>query len=156
MARPTFPLWILASGVLMLIGAITPWASAFGVTIDGLDGDGAIILVGGIVAVVLGIILMRTARRPRPLWALIVCVLAGMACAATASYDWASLEGVVGTAGLTDAEETLLVSVVSVGWGLVLSALASASLLAASVTGFVTRRGESPAPAPVPAPAPAE
>lgn len=134
MAKPSLLLWILASGVLMLAGAIMPWASAFGVTIGGLDGDGATILVGGIAAVVLGVILMRSAKRPRPLWALIVCVLAGMACTAPASYDWASLEGVVGTAGLTDAEETLLASVVSVGWGLVLSALASASLLAASVT----------------------
>ena len=147
--KPThIPPWIVASAALMLIGAIGPWAKFLGLTIGGMDGDGPIILVGAIVAIVLGILLWRTAKRPRPRWILIVCGIVGLLCAATAFYDWASLEGTVPATGLSDAEQDLVASAVSIGWGLIVAALASVSLLVASISGLVVRRREAEAEVP--------
>jgi hypothetical protein len=141
--------WILASAVVMVVGAVGPWAKAFGLTINGLDGDGTIILILGILAIVAGAIVARTSKRPRPRWPYIVCAIAGLLGAAIALYDWGSLEGVVDSTALSDAEEDLVAAAVSAGWGIVLAAIAGVSLTVASVAGFVGRKGETPVAAPV-------
>lgn len=132
----------------MAVGAVGLWAKAFGLTINGLDGDGTLILILGAVAVAAAVLMARSSSRSRPRWTYIVCIIAGALCAAIAFYDWGTLEGMVDSTSLSDAEEEIVAAVVSTGWGLVLAAVASVSLVVASVAGMATRGKEAPVPAP--------
>lgn len=115
--------WGLASSALLLLGSVTPWATAGPFTKNGLDGDGVITLV--IALLVGGLIVAR--RFPRIALGLAVVSLA------ITIIDTVDVSGVGG--GLFD---------VQVGWGLILALLASASLVAWGVVGL---RQRSPAPA---------
>lgn len=148
--------WMFISIGAMIVGAITPWATVFGLSINGTEGDGPIIIVLAVFALAFAVVLAVSSKRPRPLWPSIVCLVLGALSAIVALYDWGSLEGLVSTGTLSDAQEETIADLVSVGWGLVLATVASASLVAASVYAIAKRRSEVAAPAPAPAPASAE
>ncbi len=93
---------LVAVGILVL-GAIGPWATAFGVSKAGTSGDGVITLAGALLA--LGLI--RLAGRPTP--ALVIAVLID----AVVIYDFVDVSGT---------------ELVSVGWGLYLSLIGGALL----------------------------
>jgi hypothetical protein len=139
-------LWIFGSIVLMVIGAVGPWAKLLGATLNGLDGDGGLILVLGILAIIAAVLMARSSKRPRPRWTYIVCIIAGGLCAAIAFYDWGTLEGSFDSTVLSDAEEDFVAAAVSTGWALVLAAFASASLVVASIVGLAVRGREAPLP----------
>jgi hypothetical protein len=66
MMRPFFPVWVVASCLLMLVGAISPWATVPGDTFGGLEGGGALVLILGVPILLGGIVLLATSKRPRP------------------------------------------------------------------------------------------
>ncbi|MGE4426784.1 MAG: hypothetical protein AB7G37_10070 [Solirubrobacteraceae bacterium] len=114
-------LWGIGSAVLLLIGSVTPWATAGPFSKNGIDGDGVITLV---LAIAIGaLILLR--RAPR------VALGLALLSAAVTLYDTIDI-GRVGGDSIID---------VSVGWGLVLALIASLSLTA---WGVVTVRRPRP------------
>lgn len=131
--------WIAASALLVCIGSFGPWAKVLFVSAGGLDGDGWITLVAGLAALALLAVYARAASRPRPVWPLLVVLVAGAIATAVGLYDWVNIE--------TAIDDELFSDAVSVGWGLVLVTFAGASLvLAAAVT--LARRSAESSPAP--------
>jgi hypothetical protein len=149
---------MIISCAALLVGAIAPWATVefLGekLTVGGLDGDGSIVLVLALLASAFTVVLLLSSKRPRPGWTIIICIILAVLCAAIGLYDWGSLENVVGNTELTDLEENLVDQIASTGWGLMLTTIASLSLLVASITALVVRRGEAPPPAAAAPPAP--
>lgn len=92
----------------VVLGAIGPWATAFGLSKAGTEGDGVITLIGAILVLVL------VTRWWRPTAAL---VIAGLI-AAVVAYDFIDISG-------TD--------LVSVGWGLYLSVVGAVALVYATL-----------------------
>ena len=119
-------LWAAASLVLMVIGAVGPWAKVLGtITINGTDGgrDGWIVIGAAAVAAILLLVYSRRRRR----WLLVLSVLAGLAGAGTAAYDLVDIGSrfpgsSFGGSGL-----------VSVGWGIYVALIGSVSLVVAAV-----------------------
>jgi hypothetical protein len=106
---------------MMVLGAIGPWATAFGVlSVSGTDGDGVIVLLAGLV--VGAMVWLWYVRRARHLM-LIVAVLAAGAAAATSIHDMVSIQSAIsGSHGI-----------VSIGWGLWLDCIASIGAILALV-----------------------
>jgi len=105
---PVF-LWGVASVVLLVIGSLGPWASVLSVELSGTsDGrDGILTLVlAGVAALLIGLRVWR--------WGVLV---AGVLALATAIYDIVDITG--RDAGIREP---------SVEWGLLLAAVAAASL----------------------------
>ena len=78
----------IAGGVLLAVGSFLPWAEVSGsgesVTANGLDGsDGFITLAAGVVAVVIGIVMLRATRRA----VAVLAILAGLIGGGLAVYD---------------------------------------------------------------------
>lgn len=112
----------------MAIGAFGPWARAFIVTVSGLDGDGWVVLIAAVVA---GVMLYLYARgTQRAMLVLGVAALMGLAALATVIYDGKNIFGTqTDEEGFFEGED-----LITPGWGIVMAGLASASLIAASVT----------------------
>jgi hypothetical protein len=122
----------------MAIGAFGPWARAFIVTVSGLDGDGWIVLIAAIVAGVMLYLYARGSRRNMVL--LGVAALMGVAALATVIYDGKDIFGTqTDEGGFFEGED-----LITPGWGIVMAGLASASLIAASVTLAVRERRATP------------
>jgi hypothetical protein len=106
---------------MMVIGAIGPWATAFGVfSVAGTDGDGAIVLIAGLV--IGAMVLLRTLRQTR-IWTLVVAVLAAVVGAATSIYDMANIQNAISNSQ----------GLVSIGWGLWIDCIGSVSAIVALV-----------------------
>jgi hypothetical protein len=143
--------WIGVSALLVCLGSVGPWAKVLFVTASGLDGDGWISLIAGLAALALFAVYVRSDRRPRPLWPLVLILGAGGVAAAIGVYDWSKIEGVVNDTSQED-DPFDLSSSVTVGWGLVLVTLAGFSLCLSAIVTFVRRRQEPSAPVPPAAP----
>jgi hypothetical protein len=117
--------WLMAaSGGLVVIGALLPWATWGPFTLAGTSGDGQITLVLGLVAIAVGV-WRGLAKRPSGLQ---------LATSVTAAV----LGAIVTLIGLVDAADVS--DYASVGGGLVLTIVAGLALVGASVFGVVRQR----------------
>jgi hypothetical protein len=132
--------WIGASALLVCVGSIGPWANVLFVSVGGLDGDGWITLVIGLAALALFAVYVRSPKRPRPRWALLLILLAGVAAGIAGAYDWSNIQGIINEG---QNEENLFASSISVGWGLVLVTLAGFSLAVAALATVAHRTQEA-------------
>src|SRR5437763_16049833 len=82
---PMRALWVGASLVLMVVGAVGPWATAVGITINGTDGgrDGWYVIGAAGVSALLLLIYARARRR----WLLVIPLVAALAMGAGVAYD---------------------------------------------------------------------
>jgi hypothetical protein len=132
--------WGLGSAVAMLIGAFGPWVTVLGLSVSGTDADN-----DGWIVVALGLVglLCVLGERRTPSLGLLGAVAGGIGLAVTL-YDRSDVSSAIDDAGVFGA-------VASVGWGLNLALVASASL---AIHGLVaaTQRARSPVPAPAAAP----
>jgi hypothetical protein len=123
-------IWLLASGLLMALGGVGPWAKAFGVSIGGTDGgDGWFLIVGGLAAAAVA---GRRLASPRGRRGLIGFAVVGVVCVVVTIIDLADIGSM--------ADGTAFGSVIDAGWGIYLSLIASLSLLAATVVAFIQQR----------------
>jgi uncharacterized membrane protein len=105
----------------MFIGAIGPWATAFGVlSVAGTDGDGFIVLIA---ALIIGAMVFLRHVKRFGMWTLAVAMLAAVVAVATSLYDLATIQHTI-----SDSD-----GLVSIGWGLWLDCLASISVIGALV-----------------------
>ena len=118
-----------AASTMVVIAAFLPWATALGVGVAGIEGDGVITLVLGVMAaaaIAAGAFWKR--------WAAIPAAVIGVAVAGIGVYDWVQIE----------TEETFNVvglrGVVSVGVGLYLTAIAGVVLALAGAWAFVAAK----------------
>lgn len=101
----------------MVIGSVGPWASVFGISVAGTQGDGQVVVALAAIAAVL----LALTPNPRPtgatgkLTAIMVCAALAFA---TTLYDAINLS--------SNSE------LVRLGWGLILAMLASAALFVAT------------------------
>jgi Protein of unknown function (DUF2510) len=115
--------WGISSCAAMAIGAIGPWATVLGMSVRGVDGnlDGWLIL--GLAAVGL----LATVTGPR---LALLSLLTGIAGVGITLYDRHNIDSAISHAGALGA------AVASVGWGLDLALIASASLaIQAAISG---------------------
>jgi hypothetical protein len=120
--------WAVASIVLMVVGALGPWAKVLTLTINGTDdGKDGWVVVGAAAVAALGLLLCLLVRRWGP--ALLV-LLAAFASGATAGYDIRDTHTLESNAGLG----------ASTGWGLYVALVGSISLLLASIGVVVETR----------------
>lgn len=126
--RQAFLLWIEASALLMLVGALGPWIKALGVSVSGTDGsnDGWFVVGAAVFAGVLAALTHR--NRGAGLCALI----GGVAGLAVSAYDRNNVQDKINSGG------ELLRNVATVGWGLNLCLAASISLGVAGVVWLFT------------------
>lgn len=85
---PTAAIVAIVGGALLAVGSFLPWAEVSGsgasVTAKGLDGsDGYITLAAGLVAVVVGLVMLRATRRA----VAVLAILAGLVGGGLAVYD---------------------------------------------------------------------
>jgi hypothetical protein len=112
-------------------------------TANGLDlDDGWVTLVAGLAALTGFAVYLRSERRPRRWWPLVLILVAGLVAGGTGAYDWARIQGVINDAD-SESDPFNLSSAVSVGWGLVLVTVAGFSLFLSVVVMFL-RRDEEP------------
>lgn len=95
----------------IIIGSFGPWARVWVVTANGLDGDGKITIVLGILALV-GV-LTRVRQPDRRAWISIGLVGGFGVAAAIGGYDWSNIDS-----ALSDLEDNPFAANASVGWGL--------------------------------------
>jgi len=87
----------VAGGVLMVLGSFLPWATVDGVlgnqSVSGMEGDGVITLVLGLVAAALGVVaVIRGGGIGKGIGILLVAALAGIILA----IDWTQIEDLAG------------------------------------------------------------
>lgn len=123
--------WVVVSAALMIVGAIGPWATVFILSVSGLEGDGWLVLVPGVI--VLAMVAVHRRRRSgdgfRPWWPFAVGLAATAIATATAIYDVVNIESVAGDE----------LGIVSVGWGLWMAVVASVSAMLALVAAMIAR-----------------
>jgi len=100
-------------GLLAVVGAFGPWATAGLFSKSGMDGDGVITLV---VAAVLLLVTLANARTPRRGVA-IGAIVSGVIIAGVGAVDIADINNKVSDNAFTDA-------IVDIGWGLYLTVAA--------------------------------
>lgn len=135
--QPRIFWWAAISAGLMIVGSFGPWARAFIVTVSGVDGDGWLVILAAVAALVA---LYFGANRPRlRRVSILVCALAGAAGLAVVLYDGNDIFGDQSTGD----EDDLFggTDLVTPGWGIWMAGLASASLLFASIALLVRRWG---------------
>jgi hypothetical protein len=131
----TLPKSLLAAGlslVLMVVGAIGPWAKVLGIiTINGTSGgrDGWVVIGAAGIALVGLIIVAATRRR----WFALIPALAGAAGAATAAYD------------ITDINGFYQGGVASAQWGIYIALVGSVGLMLSSIWAIAEVRRTPPA-----------
>lgn len=114
---------ILAFGVLILVGALLPWATIGPFSASGTDGDGAITLPLGVLAGACGV-MRGVATKPSGLQT-------AVAIAALVLGVLVTLIGLVDTADVSGAA--------TVGGGLILTVVAGFCLIGASVFALIKR-----------------
>jgi MYXO-CTERM domain-containing protein len=136
--------WAVGSCAAMLLGGFGPWARVFGfVSVSGTDaGDGWFVVLAALLAG--GLIIFRQRRRLAT-WPVVVALLAALIALAVAIYDWTDLNHIADRTGI-----------VSPGWGIYVSTLASASLALACVALLVEKRPVYPPYEPAPPPPPTQ
>jgi hypothetical protein len=134
--RNKVAIWAAASAVLMILGALGPWAKAFGVvSVSGTDGDGVLVLIAGLI--VGGAVLLH--RHGTRVWAVVIGILAALVGAATSIYDLANIKSVVDDSS----------GFVTVGWGLWVDSIASVSAVVALLVFAWAGRSTTASPVPV-------
>jgi hypothetical protein len=126
--------WAVVSAALIVVGSLGPWGKGLNglVTVSGVDGDGKITLICGLLAA--GVLVFEARGTvDRTLLALLV-PLALIA----ATVGVVDIAKVLGTQ--TSGSPLFKGDIVSPGWGIWLVILASASLVAASIAGVVRRQ----------------
>ena len=116
-----------AACVMIVIAAFLPWATVLGLGVSGIEGDGVLTLVLGVMATAA---VAASAFWQRCRWAAVPAAIMGVAVAGIGVYDWSNVaEEARGVGGLA-----------SVGVGLVLTTIAGVILVPASVWAFVAAR----------------
>jgi hypothetical protein len=138
--------WALGSAALMAIGSFGAWVTFLGFSRGGIEGgDGWFVLAAA--AIGAGLVLWH--NNTPAVWKLGLVAVAGLVAVGVAIYDWTEIESI---ASESDNEFTAaLAEAVSPGWGLILSVLASASLVGSMIVHyfkFVGGRFERSAEAP--------
>lgn len=118
-------IWVWVSGGLMLIGGFGPWATVFGISVDGTNGDGWVVVIAGALAG--GLCYWKRERHWAGAWA----IAGGAVGLLTTGYDRGHLESVISRGG------SFAQALVQVGWGLNLALIASVSMLVAGAVGVV-------------------
>jgi hypothetical protein len=132
-------IWVLASALLMVIGALGPWARIFGVvSVSGTDGNGGVVvLVAGLV--VAGMTLLRLYKTSQG-WVIVVGVIAAAIAVLASIVNLVDIKRTVSGNSLFRATDVL-----STGWGLWLDSIASISaLIGLFVFGIRAARQASP------------
>lgn len=126
---------------MTLLGAVAPWPTSPDETFNGFDGAGTLVAVLGVPALLLGALQLFTSKRPRPHWALILCLIAGVLCAFMTLGNGKTVEDILDSPLAAG-------SGASIGWGLIPCSLASVSPTLSCLYGFGERREETAAPLP--------
>jgi hypothetical protein len=127
----------------MIIGGAGPWAEALEiVTVNGTSGDGWIVIIAALIAVVM--LFVWNGRRGSA-WPLVVAALLGALSALVAIVDIASIEALVD-------EQFAGAEVVDAAWGIYLGLIASLVLAVAAVATALTRPHRPATPAAPPSP----
>jgi hypothetical protein len=129
-AAPGLVVWVLASSLAMVLGALGPWATALGFSLDGIDGsdDGWMVIAVAVIGA--GLFVRSPSARLAGVWPM----LAGLVGLAVTIYDRHVLTGEIGEDG------DLAQAVVGIGWGLNVSLIASISMAAAAIAWFWPKR----------------
>jgi hypothetical protein len=118
---------LAGSGAGVVICAFLPWAKVllglFSVTKDGVDGDGQITLIVGLLVV--GAVLLTVYRRWPERWMLLAGLIGGALITGVGLYDWVDLES------KTTSSDQINVNV-SAGIGLVFTVIGGGVLAVAS------------------------
>jgi FkbM family methyltransferase len=114
--------WALVSLPLMIVGALSPWARAFGGRVDGSQDEFVLLL-----AIVAGFILVFLAASERR-WLVVIPLLAGLTAAVLTGND---------INDIADFAPRVSGHFVSVEWGIYLALFGSVSLVLASALFFV-------------------
>lgn len=126
----TLRIGLLATTVMMVVGGLGTWATAFGglLSVNGGDRDGAIVIVCAVIIAIGALVAKRALA--------ILAVLAALVATATAIYD---TQDILGSDGI------------DVGWGLWLSLVASVAAIPLTVLAWrAPRAAAADAPAPTP------
>lgn len=129
---------MIAGAIAAIVAAFLPWISATAVfagslSRNGLDGDGQITIVLGVVAVVLAVVALR--GQPAPLAALVIVAGLGALIAVIGVIDYVDARNRIGD--LT-VEERQLVAI-SIGAGLYLTIAAGVAVVVGAVLGAVSQ-----------------
>lgn len=129
-------IWVYASAALMIVGAFGPWVTVFAGSISGTDGDrdGWVVVAAAALAAAV-FYTRREHPRARAIWAMIF----GGASAALTFYDRMDAQHIIGGSG------PLGQALISIGWGLNLALLASASLVIAALVSLNQPRADAAA-----------
>jgi hypothetical protein len=141
--RQKFQWWVFGSAALMLIGAFGPWVKALAQSVGGTDGsnDGWLVVA----AAVIGSLLFYASRTSRS--AGVFVLLAGAAGLGITLYDRNNIQSKIDQGG------ALVKAFASVGWGLNLALIASASMTVAGLAWIITDPQAVAAPVLAPPPA---
>jgi hypothetical protein len=133
--------WVYASAGVMILGAFGPWIKALGTSVSGTDGSNDGWFVAG--AAVLGAALFYLARDETSgaVWPF----LAGLAGLGITLYDRHNIQDRIHSGGV------LLQAAASIGWGLNLAIIGSASLTVAAAVAQNQLRSRTTARAQIPA-----
>jgi hypothetical protein len=112
----------------MALGAFGPWVTVLGISVDGTNGDGWLVLGAAGVAALALLLHRRRPSKGKALWAL----LGGAVGTAITIYDRNNLSSAINDGG------TLTRGLAQVGWGLNLALIASISL---GIAGLVVLLG---------------
>lgn len=113
---------VVGSAVLLVIAAFLPWASLFGITVNGTDGDGGITIFLALVAGIMGVLAALQGKR----WAAITAIVFGV------------LSFLVGLLNILDVSGTDIADT-SIGIGLWLTALAGLLIIVFGVLSLKKR-----------------
>jgi hypothetical protein len=119
----------------MVVGGFGPWVTVLGFSVSGTEGDGWFVIVAGAVAA--GLLFWHDAVPA--LWRLVLAAIAGVVGFGVAVYDWSQVESIASES--EEQLEGLFQLAVSPGWGLILAAIASASLVAALLVHWYSFNG---------------
>jgi len=119
MTHKAAAIWVGISAALMVVGAIGPWATAFGVlSVAGTDGDGLFALIAGLV---IGAMTLLRYYRGLGAWTIVVGLLAASIAAAVSIYDMVNIQSEISNSH----------GLVTIGWGLWVDCIASVSAIVA-------------------------
>ncbi len=137
-------IWVWVSAGFMLVGGFGPWATVFGVSVDGTNGDGWIVIGAGL----FGGALCYFVRSNR--WAGIWAIVGGVVGLGTTGYDRGHIQDAINKGG------AFAQALMHVGWGLNLGLLASLSMLIAGAVGALRKPATASADTPEAPAVPAE
>jgi hypothetical protein len=116
---------VLIGAILMIIGAIMPWASVMGIGVSGLEGDGWFCLIAGVIAGVFAFLKLN--------WGKWIVVLMGLVGAVVGIIDYMKIKDAVAATGAM-AEAGMGISI---GIGMYLVIVGG---IVALIGGFITKK----------------